>query len=145
MIELTIMNDKLDLHVGSIYLKDQFEWPLFGSQYVTPEDFARQFVQDLGLGGEFVPAISHTIREQVITSRLNFHAAEQPLQWRSRPFRNNDFDDEWEPELRMLDDEEIDRIAKEDDRNSRRLRRQQRFPARRGATHGNSSYFSGGL
>lgn len=32
---------KLDLNVGAMYLKDQFEWPLFSTQTYLPEDFAR--------------------------------------------------------------------------------------------------------
>ncbi|KAI8928976.1 hypothetical protein BC831DRAFT_433950 [Entophlyctis helioformis] len=115
---------KLDLHVGSMYLKDQFEWPLYSSLSITPEDFARQLSADLGVGGEFVPMIAHAIREQVLTARLNSYQAIQPARWRVRPFRNEDLESAWQPDLRILTDEEIDRMAKEEDRNSRRLRRQ---------------------
>ncbi len=32
---------QLDMNVGAMYLKDQFEWPLFSTQTYLPEDFAR--------------------------------------------------------------------------------------------------------
>ncbi|KAJ3254632.1 SWI SNF, matrix associated, actin dependent regulator of chromatin, sub b, member 1 [Boothiomyces macroporosus] len=41
---------KLDIHVGSLYLKDQFEWPLF-HQTISPEQFAIQLATELGIGG----------------------------------------------------------------------------------------------
>ncbi|KAK5673320.1 hypothetical protein BDV3_005523 [Batrachochytrium dendrobatidis] len=114
----------LDLHVGVVYLRDRFEWPLFPTHSITPEHFARQLSADLGVGGEFVPMIAHAIREQVVNARLNYSQATEAAFWRSRPFRSEDFEFEWQPDLRILSDEDIDRINKEEDRNSRRLRRQ---------------------
>jgi hypothetical protein len=64
-IRLTI---KLDLHVGSLFLKDQFEWPLF-EHSITPEEFASILSADLGISGEFLPLIAHSIREQVCIAR----------------------------------------------------------------------------
>jgi hypothetical protein len=46
------------VHVGSLYLKDQFEWPLFSNSDVTPEVFARSCTAEMGIGGEFVPIVS---------------------------------------------------------------------------------------
>lgn len=59
---------KLDLHVGSLFLKDQFEWPLF-EHSITPEEFASILSADLGISGEFLPLIAHSIREQVCIAR----------------------------------------------------------------------------
>ncbi|KAH6602673.1 hypothetical protein BASA61_000838 [Batrachochytrium salamandrivorans] len=114
----------LDLHVGVVYLKDRFEWPLFPTHEVTPEDFSRQLAADLGVGGEFIPMIAHAIREQVVNARLNYSQSTEASQWRVRPFRNDDTELDWQPDLRVLTEEDIDRIAKEEDRNTRRLRRQ---------------------
>ncbi|KAF8958931.1 hypothetical protein BDZ97DRAFT_1839880, partial [Flammula alnicola] len=57
---------KLDIIVGSIKLDDQFEWDL-DNPMASPEEFAEVYAQELGLGGEFKTAISHSIREQVQT------------------------------------------------------------------------------
>lgn len=56
---------KLDIIVGTQNLSDTFEWDLNSS--VSPEEFAASYCTDLGLGGEFVTAISHDIREQIVT------------------------------------------------------------------------------
>ena len=48
---------KLDIHVGSLYLKDQFEWPLFSTNFVTAEQFARIYGAELGIGGQFVALV----------------------------------------------------------------------------------------
>ena len=55
---------KLNIHVGNISLVDQFEWDL-SEEKNSPEDFARKICADLSLGGEFVTAISYSIRGQV--------------------------------------------------------------------------------
>ena len=109
----------MDVNVGQLYLRDQFEWPLFSNYQVTPEVFARSYCSDLGIGGEFVPLVSHSIREQVVLARLNFHEAEVPPMWRQRPFRREEDEDEWEPELRLLSEEEVKEMLKEQDRSSR--------------------------
>lgn len=55
---------KLDIIVGSVKLDDQFEWDL-ENENASPEQFAEVYAKELGLGGEFQTAISHSIREQV--------------------------------------------------------------------------------
>ncbi|KAJ3037590.1 Snf5- protein 1 [Rhizophlyctis rosea] len=110
---------KLDLHVGSLHLRDQFEWPLYSSYTVSPEDFARQLAADLGVGGEFVPVIAHAIREQVCLARINFQDATEAPPVPGRPFRELKTEDEWEPELRELTEAEREKIHKEKDRNTR--------------------------
>ncbi|KAI8825934.1 uncharacterized protein EV422DRAFT_146468 [Fimicolochytrium jonesii] len=117
---------KLDLNVGTLHLTDQFEWPLFSTSSMTPEDFAKQLASDLGVGGEFVPVIAHAIREQVCFARMNYNDATPAPPLRGRPFRAENVEDEWEPELRELTEEDIERIVKEKERNTRRLRRQHR-------------------
>ncbi|KAI8803562.1 hypothetical protein BJ742DRAFT_497500 [Cladochytrium replicatum] len=116
----------LNIQVGVVHLRDRFIWPLYNFQS-SPEAFARSMAADLGLGGEFVPAIAHSIREQVCNARLHFDDApiahEEGRYW---PFRQDVGDHEWEPELRELSEAELDRITKERDRNARRLRRSQR-------------------
>jgi hypothetical protein len=117
---------KLDLNVGSLHLRDQFEWPLFSTRGISPEDFSKILTSDLGVGGEFVPIIAHAIREQVCFARLNYDEADQPPNFRKRPLRVDGMEEEWEPEVRVLDEEEMERIFKEKERSTRRIRRQQR-------------------
>lgn len=56
---------KIDIIVGTQNLSDTFEWDL--NSTVTPEEFAASYCTDLGLTGEFITAIAHDIREQIIT------------------------------------------------------------------------------
>ncbi|KAJ3180198.1 Snf5- protein 1 [Gaertneriomyces sp. JEL0708] len=116
----------LDIQVGTVHLRDRFEWPLLPTSGITPEDFAKQLAGDLGVGGEFVPTIAHAIREQVCLARLNWDDAIPAPSMRGRPFRPESMDDDWEPELRELTEQELDRIAREKERQTRRLRRQHR-------------------
>jgi hypothetical protein len=104
------------VHVGSLYLKDQFEWPLF-EETISPEDFARIMAADVGIAGEFIPMIAHSIREQLVQARLDFHDGLTAPDY-STPVREDE-DDEWEPDLKLLDDEQILQMLKEEDRNNR--------------------------
>ncbi|KAJ3157440.1 hypothetical protein HDU86_003332 [Geranomyces michiganensis] len=117
---------KLDLNVGALHLRDQFEWPLFSTSAYTPEDFAKQLAADLGVGGEFVPIIAHAVREQVCYARMNWDDATPAPPIKGRPFRSENIEDDWEPELRELSEAEVERINREKERNTRRIRRQQR-------------------
>jgi hypothetical protein len=74
-------------------------------------------VTELGIGGEFVPMIAHSIREQVVQARMNFHESMAAPDY-STPIREDE-DEEWEPDLKLLDDEQILQLLKEEDRNNR--------------------------
>ncbi|KAJ3138714.1 Snf5- protein 1 [Geranomyces variabilis] len=129
---------KLDLNVGALHLRDQFEWPLFSTSSFTPEDFAKQLAGDLGVGGEFVPIIAHAVREQVCFARMNWDDATPAPPIKGRPFRSENFEEDWEPELRELSEAEMERISREKERNTRRLRRQHRSTL--GRTASSSAY-----
>ncbi|KAI8892274.1 hypothetical protein BC833DRAFT_612231 [Globomyces pollinis-pini] len=109
---------KIDVHVGAVYVRDQFEWPLFDHQ-MTPEQFTETLVRELRIGGEFIPLIAHSIREQVVTARLNYGEAIE-----ASDYVGPRDEEEWECTLRALNDTEIGLLAKEEDRNVRRMRRQ---------------------
>ena len=64
------VNIKLNIHVSNISLVDQIEWDMSEKQN-TPEQFAAQLCRDLGLGGEFVTAISYSIRSLFIEKIIN--------------------------------------------------------------------------
>ncbi|KAJ3020178.1 UNVERIFIED_CONTAM: Chromatin structure remodeling complex protein sfh1 [Siphonaria sp. JEL0065] len=53
----------LDILFNQYHLIDRFEWDLSSS--LTPEAFALQLAQDLGLGSEFPPLVAHAIHEQI--------------------------------------------------------------------------------
>ncbi|KAL0212301.1 hypothetical protein RCL1_005927 [Eukaryota sp. TZLM3-RCL] len=55
---------KLDVTIGSTRLRDQFEYDV-NNPYNSPELISTQLVKDLGLSPYFIPAISHSIREQI--------------------------------------------------------------------------------
>ena len=54
---------KLNVTIGQHTLVDQFDWDI-NNPLNSPEEFARQMANDLGLSGEFMTAIAHCIREQ---------------------------------------------------------------------------------
>ncbi|KAJ3391367.1 Chromatin structure remodeling complex protein sfh1 [Entophlyctis sp. JEL0112] len=53
----------LDILFNQYHLIDRFEWDL--ASPLTPEEFALQLAQDLGLGSEFPPLVAHAIHEQL--------------------------------------------------------------------------------
>lgn len=55
---------RLEVRVGRVMLRDQFEWDI-NSLTSSPESFAASLCSDLGLETEFIPMIAHSIREQV--------------------------------------------------------------------------------
>lgn len=118
---------------------DKFEWSLLHPPG-TAERFAKQTCADLGLAGEWVPAITHAIYEAVL--RLKKEACEsgglvggygyggevdnlaldgQEAGWR---FDNEHLADEWEPKVEILSKEEIEKREGDRERQIRRLRRE---------------------
>jgi hypothetical protein len=85
----------------------------------TPESFAAQLCAELGIGGEFVSIIAHSIREQLCYARLNFDDAPKLQKLHEPPMRTSDMDGEWHPVVEHLSEEEIDRRFKEQERTAR--------------------------
>ncbi|ORX78009.1 SNF5-domain-containing protein [Anaeromyces robustus] len=141
---------KLDINVGTINLKDQFEWPLYSSlsNSMAPEEFAKKLTSELGLGGEFTAAIAHSIREQIYTARLNVDDTNFAMnidRYKVPPFRSKDEEfDEWYPTIREMTEEEIERKHKEQERNIRRMRRSTKLAQRLLSTTNPSSPHSNG-
>ncbi|CCJ30692.1 unnamed protein product, partial [Pneumocystis jirovecii] len=121
----------LSLHLSRHLLTDKFEWDLTSS--LTPEVFAGQVCADLGLSGEFYPAIAHAIHEHVL--RLKKEACEGGL-----PFElDNDaaygaeagirveqetLGASWAPHIEVLSREEIEKRDGDRERQVRRTRRE---------------------
>lgn len=56
---------KLNVRVGRIVYRDQFEWDINNSEN-SPESFAECLCADMGLGPEFLLPITFQIREKIL-------------------------------------------------------------------------------
>ncbi|XP_032238512.2 SWI/SNF-related matrix-associated actin-dependent regulator of chromatin subfamily B member 1 isoform X2 [Nematostella vectensis] len=113
---------KLNIHVGNISLVDQFEWDLSEPQN-SPEQFALSLCSDLGLGGEFVTAVAYSIRGQLSWHQKTYAFSEAPLPKVDNPVRSGPDIDNWGPYLETLTDAEMEKKLRDQDRNTRRMRR----------------------
>ncbi|XP_021707148.1 SWI/SNF-related matrix-associated actin-dependent regulator of chromatin subfamily B member 1 [Aedes aegypti] len=113
---------KLNIHVGNTSLVDQVEWDM-AQKDNNPEDFAIKLCAELGLGGEFVTAISYSIRGQLSWHQRTYAFSEAPLATVEVPFRTPSDADQWAPFLETLTDAEMEKKIRDQDRNTRRMRR----------------------
>lgn len=113
---------KLNIHVGNISLVDQFEWDM-SEKDNSPESFALKLCSELGLGGEFVTAIAYSIRGQLSWHQRTYAFSEAPLPTVEVPFRAQAEADQWCPFLETLTDAEMEKKIRDQDRNTRRMRR----------------------
>merc|ERR1712212_58546 len=113
---------KLNIHVGNISLVDQFEWDL-SDERNQPEEFAKKLCADLSLGGEFVPAIVYSIRGQISWHQKSYAFSDNHLPPVEMAFRNQSEADQWSPFLETLTDAEMEKKIRDQDRNTRRMRR----------------------
>ncbi|KAF4624833.1 hypothetical protein G7Y89_g13336 [Cudoniella acicularis] len=127
----------LSINLSNHLYTDKFEWSLLHPPG-TAEVFAKQTCADLGLPGEWVPAMTHAIYESVL--RLKKEACESgglvggygseipndaahgaEAGWR---YDNEHLADEWEPKVEQLSKEEIEKREGDRERQIRRLRRE---------------------
>ncbi|MCJ1475621.1 Chromatin structure remodeling complex protein sfh1 [Lambiella insularis] len=125
----------LNINLLNKLYTDRFEWSLLYPPGVA-EMFAKQTCADMGLAGEWIPAITHAIYEAVL--RLKKEACEsgglvgggeidnlalegQEAGWRFDP---EHLADEWEPKVELLSKEEIEKREGDRERQIRRLRRE---------------------
>lgn len=127
----------LNINLLNKLYTDKFEWSLLHPPGIA-ERFAKQTCADLGLSGEWVPAMAHAIYEAVL--RLKKEACEngglvgggfgeidnaaahgREAGWRYDP---DHLGDEWEPKIEMISKEEIERRDGDRERQIRRLRRE---------------------
>ncbi|KAI1436269.1 hypothetical protein GGR50DRAFT_237997 [Xylaria sp. CBS 124048] len=143
----------LNLNLASEVYTDKFEWSLLHPPG-TAEAFAKVTCADLGLGGEWVPALTHAIYEAVL--RLKKEACESgglvsgwgvtssdlpndaahgaTAGWRYDP---EHLADGWGPKIESLSKEEIEKRETDREREIRRLRRETaRFSSNAGLTGG---------
>lgn len=126
----------LNINLSSYLYTDKFEWSLLHPPG-TAEMFAKQTCADMGLAGEWVPAMAHAIYEAVLRLKkeacesggLIGYAGELPNEaangaeagWRYEP---EHLADEWEPKIEALSKEEIEKREGDRERQIRRLRRE---------------------
>ncbi|MCJ1287138.1 Chromatin structure remodeling complex protein sfh1 [Xylographa opegraphella] len=125
----------LNINLLNKLYTDRFEWSLLHPPGIA-EMFAKQTCADMGLFGEWVPAMTHAIYEAVL--RLKKEACEsgglvgggeidnlalegQEAGWR---FDHEHLADEWEPKVETLSKEEIEKREGDRERQIRRLRRE---------------------
>ena len=122
--------------VGNILLEDQIEWDM-SEQENTPERFAQSYCKELGLGGEFVPTIAYAVRGQLAWHQTTASFSENPLPGKtlvnflfinkylviSTALRNSAEAEAWCPQLDIMNDVDLTKKIRDQDRNTRRLRR----------------------
>uniref|UniRef100_A0A8D8WBB4 SWI/SNF-related matrix-associated actin-dependent regulator of chromatin subfamily B member 1-A n=2 Tax=Cacopsylla melanoneura TaxID=428564 RepID=A0A8D8WBB4_9HEMI len=113
---------KLNIHVGNTSLVDQIEWDMSEKEN-SAEQFAVGLCTELGLGGEFVTAIAYSIRGQLSWHQRTYAFSEAPLPVVEAPFRSHSEADQWSPFLETLTDAEMEKKIRDQDRNTRRMRR----------------------
>lgn len=111
----------LNIHVGNMCLRDQFEWDLSNTDN-WPEEFAKVLCAEKGLGGEFMTAIAYSIRGQLSWYYRTYPYSEA-RNVIENPFRSVQDSEEWGPVTQALSDVEIDKRMRDQDRNTRRIRR----------------------
>uniref|UniRef100_A0A8V1A522 SWI/SNF-related matrix-associated actin-dependent regulator of chromatin subfamily B member 1 n=1 Tax=Gallus gallus TaxID=9031 RepID=A0A8V1A522_CHICK len=95
---------KLNIHVGNISLVDQFEWDMSEKEN-SPEKFA------------------YSIRGQLSWHQKTYAFSENPLPTVEIAIRNTGDADQWCPLLETLTDAEMEKKIRDQDRNTRRMRR----------------------
>jgi len=113
---------KLNIHVGNQSLVDQFEWDMSDDDN-SPEEFAIKLCGELGLGGEFIAAVAYSIRGQLSWNQRTYAYSESPLPTIDCPYRNPGDAEQWGPFLETLTSAEIEKKMRDQDRNTRRMRR----------------------
>lgn len=143
----------LSVNIQNCLFTDKFEWSLKHPPGL-PDIFARQTCADLGLSGEWVPAIAHAIYEAVIKLKRDVvenngslagvvgsgvagwgeienevaevHADGTLLVGEGAGWRfdNEHLCDEWEPRVEILSKEEIEKREGDRERQLRRMRRE---------------------
>jgi chromatin structure-remodeling complex subunit SFH1 len=128
----------LNVNLSNHLYTDKFEWSLLHPPG-TAEIFAKQTCADIGLPGEWVPAMTHAIYEAVLRIKKeacesgglvggygggeipNDSALGAEAGWR---YDNETLAAEWEPRVEQLSKEEIEKREGDRERQIRRLRRE---------------------
>lgn len=129
----------LNINLQNKLYTDKFEWSLLHPVGVA-EQFAKQTCADIGLSGEWIPAMAHAIYEAVLRLKkeacesgglvggLNGYGAEidnmaanGEAGWR---YDDEHLGQEWEPKIERLSKEDMEKREGDRERQLRRLRRE---------------------
>ncbi|AOA63168.1 SWI/SNF chromatin-remodeling complex subunit [Komagataella phaffii CBS 7435] len=131
---------KLDIAMGNNQLIDQFEWDISDPNN-DPEEFATVLCAELAVPGEFVTAVAHSIREQVQIFIKALHLINYPFDGsvieqeqvrrlvkphilpNESILRSRTQFQDYSPNLLEISIEELQRLDKDKERESRRKRR----------------------
>lgn len=114
---------RLDMRIGRVVIRDQFEWDLNSTEN-CPESFAAQLCAELGLHSEFVPSVAHAVREQ-LNELAEFEDKRPPrpaLSARS-VVRMPEDAAQWEPVVECLSVDDQVRLERKEKREARLQRR----------------------
>ncbi|CAJ0644767.1 3058_t:CDS:2 [Entrophospora sp. SA101] len=80
---------------------------------------------DLGIGGEFVTIIAHSIHEQLLKHKkdIRFFDSDNEQERITSAFRSIEDSEEWCPVLEILTTDELEKIRMDKERDIRRMRR----------------------
>ncbi|XP_045503468.1 SWI/SNF-related matrix-associated actin-dependent regulator of chromatin subfamily B member 1-A isoform X1 [Colias croceus] len=112
---------KLNIHVGNTSLVDTVEWDMSEKEN-NPEQFAMKLCAELGLGGEFVTGIAYSVRGQLGWHQRTYGFSEA-LPTIETPYRQPSEAEIWAPHLETLTNAEMEKKIRDQDRNTRRMRR----------------------
>ncbi|CAN6655230.1 chromatin structure-remodeling complex subunit Sfh1p [Trichomonascus vanleenenianus] len=122
----------LSVNLNKQLYEDKFEWDLNATE-LTPHKFARSVVEDLGLAGEFYPAIAHAVYEKLLKIKKAAIEGQLPHELdnlagfgREAGLRIDQemLGEEWAPTVETLSAEEIEKREIERERSIRRLKRE---------------------
>jgi chromatin structure-remodeling complex subunit SFH1 len=122
---------QLSVNLDKQLYEDKVEWE-FGCE-LSPETFAKTVVSDMGLSGEFYPAIAHAVHEMLLRMKKEAMEGHLPHEVDNQAAFGADagwrvdqelLGDEWGPSVETLTSEEIERREIERERNIRRLKRE---------------------
>lgn len=122
------------LKVDNFLLQDRVMWDLANDEeaQIQPEQFAEKMASELGLGREHAFLISHHIREQLYRHHVEFTMNDSlVLESTQDLLRNCMTSFHWEPCMYKLKDDMLDAVLKNQERESRRMRRASQKLSRR--------------
>lgn len=114
---------RLDIRIGRIVVRDQFEWDL--SENLNSADaFSERLCADLGLSTEHVPAVAYAVREQLV-ELAEFEDKRQsgPVIDQTNTIRPLLGSELWQPTVTCLTFEEQEKLERKEKREARLQRR----------------------
>ena len=130
---------KIDVRVENVVLTDKFEWDI-NNPSGSPEEFALELVEEFGLSSKFINPIVFAIREQISEHQKSYNNENRVYYQMNRDGKQNPGNavvysagnlireggmdtKDWEPCLKFLTEDELNRFEKNEERKLRYLQR----------------------